>query len=36
MMTAFTKQFGKQRAGKQVQTGMFAGMTFGYIGVSYE
>ena len=34
-VSTFTKQFGKQRAGKQVQTGMFAGMTFGYVGVSY-
>ena len=35
-VSTFTKNFGKQRVGKQVRTGMFAGMTFGYVGVSYE
>lgn len=35
-VATFTKQFGKHKAGREVKTGMFAGMTFGYIGVNYE
>ena len=35
-VSTFTKNFGKHRVGKPILVGMFAGMTFGYIGVSYE